>query len=134
MTCRHVTRTRSEVAAMLAELDAEKQARAERMPTEQDAIDAMWQAYQRLRELGWREAMYMPASNAWFSTVEPGSTGIHETRRDDSRSYWTSDGGDLWPASPCLFRDRRDTDPRRTGPGVCLIVETVDDPPAAADA
>jgi hypothetical protein len=86
---------------------AVKDARAALAPTEQDAIRLMWQGYQRLRELGWREAMYCPKDGTEFDAIEAGSTGIHACHYQGewaSGSWWISDGGDLWPAHPILYR------------------------------
>ena len=89
-----------------------KAAEAERatlMPTERDAIVAMWSAFQRLRELGWREAVYCPKDGTVFDAIEAGSTGIfpcHYGGEWPSGHWWAEDGGDLWPSRPILFRER----------------------------
>jgi hypothetical protein len=93
--------------AMWKRAEAEEAKRAADMPTELDAINAMWSAYQRLRELGWREAIYCPKDGSVFDAIEPGSTGIFRTHYSGewpSGSWWAEDGGDLWPARPCLYR------------------------------
>jgi hypothetical protein len=51
--------------------------RAAKLPDEQSAIRAMFEAFDRLRELGWSEIMYSPKDGSWFDVLEPGSTGIH---------------------------------------------------------
>lgn len=87
--------------------DAEKRARSDMMPTEQDAIDLMHQCYQRLQELGWKEAIYCPKDGREFDAIEPGSTGIHRTHYSGgwpTGGWWVSSGGDLWPSRPCLYR------------------------------
>lgn len=92
-----------------------QQRRAAAMPTEQDAINAMFEAWQRLKELGWSEASYCPKDGSWFDSVEPGSTGIHTTQYTGewpNGSWWVSDGGDLWPARPTLWRPSQTTDAR----------------------
>lgn len=80
--------------------------RAEVMPTEAECLKVMFFGYQRLRELGWREAMYMPENNQIFETISAGSTGIHKSYRDEQGRYWAFDAGDLWPSSPILFHPR----------------------------
>lgn len=92
---------------LLKALDDQLSKRAAAMPTEQDAINAMFQAWLRLRELGWRDAVYCPKDGSTFLAIEPGSTGIHDC---SYRGEWP-DGGwwihadrDMWPSRPCLFR------------------------------
>ena len=87
--------------------DAVKDARAELMPTEQDAIKVMWEGFQRLRELGWREAMYCPKDGSEFDVIEPGSTGIHRCHYSGEWPdgyWWIAEAGDLWPSHPILYR------------------------------
>ncbi|WIA54355.1 hypothetical protein N6H05_14910 [Sphingobium sp. WTD-1] len=87
--------------------DAEKRARADLMPTEQDAIDLMHQAHLRLRELGWREAIYCPKDGTEFDAIEAGSTGIqraHYLGTWPTGGWMVASDGDLWPSHPCLYR------------------------------
>ncbi len=103
---RHEPLTRAEADALWAAAEAATKARAEAMPTEQDAVRMMSNAHQRLRELGWREACYAP-TNTPLKLIEPGSSGIHEGRNDGEwpkQSFWISEAGDLWPSRPCLFK------------------------------
>jgi hypothetical protein len=67
----------------------------------------MFRAYTRLKELGWREGTYAPRNNVLFDAIEAGSTGIHECIRRPQGDCWISDGGDLWPSRPILYRLRR---------------------------
>lgn len=83
--------------------------RAVDMPTEQDAINAMWRAYQRLKELGWREAIYCPKDGTVFDAIEAGSTGIHPCHYEGDwpkGCWWLHEANDLWPSRPVLFKDR----------------------------
>ena len=75
---RHEPVTRAEADEMIAGWDREQKERADRMPTERDAIVAMWEARQRLIELGWREAVYCPKDGSPFQVIEAGSTGIFD--------------------------------------------------------
>ena len=103
---RHEPLTRAEADALLAAADARQKARAEALPTEQDAVNAMCDAYHRLKELGWREACYAPTGTP-LRLIEPGSSGIHEGRNDGEwphQSFWIAEAGDLWPSRPCLFK------------------------------
>lgn len=104
---RHEPLRESEAAAILAASDAAKAKRATDMPTEVDAARAMWSAYQRLRELGWRETCYGP-TNKTVRLIEPGSSGIHQGSRHNEwpeKTWWIEDIGDLWPSNPCLFKE-----------------------------
>lgn len=81
--------------------------RAERLPTQDHAIKAMFEAYDRLRELGWKEIIYCPKDGSAFEVIEAGSTGIfrcHYEGEWPDGSWWIEDAGDLWPARPILFR------------------------------
>lgn len=106
---------------LFAQIDAAKARRAELMPTEQDAIRAMFEAWQRLRELGWRDGRYMPTNGEKHAGIQCGSTGIHAmtATRDEgpfgaltARTIWTTYDGDIWPSSvpPVLFRPWNETD------------------------
>lgn len=65
---------------LLAEAEACRTARAAEMPTEQDAIDAMYRAYSRLKELGWRDGAYMPKDGTVVTVMQVGSTGTFDCR------------------------------------------------------
>jgi hypothetical protein len=78
------------------------------MPTEKEALRAMFNAYQRMRELGWREAIYCPKDGTPFQVVEAGSTGIHECSYSGEwpkGTWWIHADGDVWPSHPILYRD-----------------------------
>lgn len=110
---RHEPLTRGEAEAILAAADKAKAERARRMPTEQDAINAMQDAYVRLTELGWRDAIYCPKDGSTFDVVTPGSTGIFPCYYGGGEwpkgGWWIADAGDTWPAHPVLFRARAKT-------------------------
>lgn len=92
--------------------DVSKAKRAEDMPSEQDALNVMWGAFQRLRELGWREAMYCPKDGSSFLVIEAGSTGTFECHYDGkwpTGTWWIYDSGDQWPSRPILFKPKPST-------------------------
>ena len=112
---RHEPLTRAEADAVMVKVEESKRLRAERYPTEDDAVRGLWDAWYRLKELGWREAQYAPADRKLRRTVSIGSTGIHdaycETRSSHPLSlgkwWWhPSEDGDLWPHKPILYRDK----------------------------
>lgn len=91
--------------ALWAETEADREKRAATMPTEQDAINALWQAYQRLKELGWNDACYAPQGEL-VNLVECGSTGIHTGYKDEKQRHWVESDHDLWPSHPVLFKKK----------------------------
>lgn len=98
---------------MLAGIEAAKQKRAEKMPDEKAALAQMFEAYTRLKEMGWNDAIYCPKGGAIFSAITAGSTGIHKCNyigEWPNGSWWIYDG-DVWPASPILYRKRLEDDP-----------------------
>lgn len=100
--------TREEVEALFAVAEAQKAKRAADMPTEEHAIEAMFQAVQRLKELGWNDPIYCPKDGSTFDVIEVGSSGIHVASYfgewpDGSWMVHDPDG-DLWPSRPALYR------------------------------
>lgn len=105
-THRHEPLRQSEADAIMAAVDAAKAKRAADMPTEEDAVRVMWDAWYRLKELGWRETCYAP-TNERVRLIEPGSSGIHIGSRHEpwpSKTWWIESHGDLWPSNCCLFK------------------------------
>ncbi len=103
----HVALTGDEARALWNRIERAEEARAIRWPEEDDALSAMFEAYQRLKELGWREAIYCPKDGSVFEAIEAGSTGIfdcHYSGEWPKGSWWAECGGDLWPSRPILFR------------------------------
>lgn len=99
---------------------AEDAALAALMPTEQDAIRLMHDCYTRLKKLGWNDAMYCPKDGSTFDAIEVGSTGIFPTHYSGEwpdGHWWAEDGGDLWPAKPCLYRVSEEEKARWKGLG-----------------
>lgn len=102
-TCRHEPLRASEADAIWKSIEAEKAKCAADMPTEEDAARVMWSAYQRLKELGWRETRYGP-TNQNVRLIEPGSSGIHTGSRWQEwpeKTWWIDND---WPSTPCLFK------------------------------
>lgn len=103
MSCVHEL-SKEQWDALIASIDAGKQHRADMMPTEQAALAVMFKAWERLKELGWREASYAPRDGRMLDFIEVGSTGVHKGHRDEKYT-WLHDAGDLWPSNPILFRE-----------------------------
>lgn len=67
----------------------------------------MFDAYDRLRRLGWREIEYCPKDGTVFEAIEAGSTGVHDCHYDGewpTGYWWVHAPGDLYPSHPILFR------------------------------
>jgi hypothetical protein len=83
-----------------------KAKRETEMPDEKSAISHMWNGWYRLKELGWREAIYCPKDGTHFQVIEAGSTGIHDCNYQGewpTGTWWLYDG-DVWPSRPILFK------------------------------
>lgn len=101
---RHEPLTRAEGEAMWAHAKQREAERAERMPDEKAAIGALWDAHQRLRELGWKEPCYCPKDGTRFKVIELGSTGIFDC-------YYQGE----WPNGHYMVMDEHDCYPTSTG-------------------
>ncbi len=103
----HEPLRKAEADSLQAAVDAGKARRAEQMPDEKTAIHAMWEAWMRLKDLGWNEAIYCPKDGSEFKAIEAGSTGIHRCRYDGdwpTGHWWIIGDDDLYPSRPVLFR------------------------------
>ncbi len=102
MGCIHATD--GQFDELLAAIAKNDQWRADQMPDEAAALNVMFQAHERLKQLGWRDVLYCPRDGSEWEFCGPGSTGIHPGYRDEQGRFWVSGGGDIWPADPSLFR------------------------------
>ena len=106
MTCNYLEMTPEQI---FADIEARDRARAEKMPTDKDALIVMFEAYQRLKELGWNDIMYCPKDGSMFDAISSGSTGTCQTKYDGEKRrgrFWCYGGGDVWPSSPILFKSK----------------------------
>lgn len=106
---RHEPLTRAEGEAMWKRAEEQQAERARSMPDEQAAISAMFNAWQRLKELGWNDIMYCPKDGSRFRVIENGSTGIFDCLYEGvwPGGHWTIfDEHDSYPSSiaPALYR------------------------------
>jgi hypothetical protein len=107
---RHEPLTRKEADALWQAVEAAKAKRVADMPTEQDAVNALWSAQQRLKELGWDEprgysVRELREEGKEAMLIEFSSSGIHRGH------YHAVKGDDVWwigpdgsPSHPCLVR------------------------------
>lgn len=101
---RHEPLTRAEATALWVRAEQRDKERAQRMPDEQSAIEALFEAWQRLKELGWHEPQYCPKDGSNFKVIELGSTGIFDCNYHGE-----------WPDGMYMVSDDRDVYPTSTG-------------------
>ena len=105
----HLPIRKDEADAIMADIERIYAERTCRMPDERSAIDAMFDAWIRLKELGWREAQYCPKDGSVFDVIEPGSTGIHPCSYAGewpSGHFMVGAGDDYGSGRPILFKLR----------------------------
>lgn len=81
------------------------------MRRERQEIVRMFKAYDNLRRMGWREAIYCPKDGTVFEAIEAGSTGIHDCHYQGEwpdGSWWVHVPGDVMPSYPILFRLKKE--------------------------
>lgn len=103
----HEPLRKEEADMLLARAQAQKDERAKAMPTEEDAIRALSDAYTRLTELGWDNIIYCPKDGSIFDAIEPGCSSVTQCSymgECPSGHWWSHAEGDSWPARPCLYR------------------------------
>lgn len=109
---RHEPLTSAEADSLWEQVEQARRDRAEKYPTEQECLRAMFDACQRLEELGWKKAEYAPADGKLRPTISLHSTGIHDAYcqkrtshpTDLGRWWWHPSEGDLWPHKPIYYK------------------------------
>ncbi len=104
---RHEPLSRREAEEIHARVEANLAKRKALMPDEKSAISMLFDSYDRLRELGWREAIYCPKDGTHFQVIEAGSTGVFDGYYDGewpNGHWWICEDHDLHPSRPILFR------------------------------
>jgi hypothetical protein len=94
-------------ARLEAALERRDADQATRMPDVRAALYQMGDAFDRLKKLGWMEAIYCPKDGSTFDVIEAGSTGIHTAHYEGDwpkGGWWVHADGDLWPSRPVLWR------------------------------
>jgi hypothetical protein len=105
---RHEPLRRSEADDLMRRAEAEDARRKELMPDEDAARKMFFDAWLRLKDFGWREAMYCPKDGRMFEVIEAGSTGVFRceyTGEWPTGSYWIHSENDLWPSRPTMYRE-----------------------------
>lgn len=112
----HEPLTEAEGRAMIEASDAHLKKRAALMPDQQSAINMLFDAYDRLRELGWKDAIYCPKDGTHFQVIEAGSTGIFDANYIGKwpdgywMHYYDDDAG---PSHPLLWRPYPGNSPKK---------------------
>jgi hypothetical protein len=88
-------------------VERKQKQRAEMMPDEEAAIRLMFEAYIRLKELGWNDICYANKSQGSVNVITPGCTGTGPARFMEP-CWWAEEAGDLWPCHPILFKKSED--------------------------
>lgn len=104
---RHEPLYESEARVLMAQVEAADAKRKELMPDEDAAIRMLFDAYIRLKDFGWRDAIYCPKDGTEFKVIEPGSTGKHDCIYQGTwpdGSWWIVGDGDMSPSRPVLFK------------------------------
>ena len=100
--------TSDEAEALWRNVEAADADRKARIPDQSTALNLMMDAFTRLKDMGWREAIYCPKDGSEFEVIEAGSTGIHRCiyqGKWPDGGWWILDDGDIWPSRPMLFRE-----------------------------
>ena len=103
----HVPLSKEDAEHLWKASEARQAEIAARWPDERSCLIALTEAFHRLRDFGWQEAIYCPKDGTWFQVIEPGSSGIHRAHYEGSwpkGTWWIEDGGDMWPSRPILFK------------------------------
>lgn len=137
---RHEPITRAEGEAIWAHAELCDRERKERMPDEKSAINALFDAWLRLKDFGWKEPMYCPKDGKHFHIIELGSTGIFEGAYSGEwpNGHWDSwDDHDSYCSSiaPAMFKlfpaDAAAESERWKNAGAKLRAALADNPPSA---
>lgn len=108
----HTPLTRGEADELMAMVEQGKARRAALMPDEAAARKMLFDAYLRLKEFGWNDAIYCPKDGSTFDVIEAGSAGVHACHYQGewpTGTWWIESECDLWPSRPALYRKRPST-------------------------
>ena len=87
---RHEPLRKSESDELWRQVEAADARRKDLMPSEEAAIGMFFDAWLRLKDFGWREAMYCPKDGRLFEVIEAGSTGKFKCEYNVSGTVYSS--------------------------------------------
>ena len=99
----HEPLTRAEADELWAEVERETARREALIPDQDAALTLLLDAYTRLKDFGWNDAIYCPKDGSIFEAIEAGSTGVHRCHymgEWPKGSWWIDD----CPSRPILYR------------------------------
>ncbi len=107
---------------------ADKKAKDWREAGEVKLLEQMLDAREGLKSLGWRDGQYAPKDGTRFLSIEAGSTGVFpcywmpNKHMADGGGFWSEAHGDLWPATPTLWKPLPSND-QGNGPRQAALAE-----------
>lgn len=106
----HTPLHKSEADELLRRVEEREERYRKLMPDEDAAIQMLSDAVHRLKELGWRDAIYCHKDGREFLALEAGSTGKHictyQGKWPDGHWWLHDKDGDVYPSHPVLFKDK----------------------------
>lgn len=96
-----------EAAELWRHVEAEQARREALMPDEEAARKLFFDAWLRLKDFGWNDAIYCPKDGSMFQVIEAGSTGTFPCNYHGEwpkGSWWAYCDGDVYPSRPTLFK------------------------------
>lgn len=104
----HEPLSRAEADVLIESIRNADAKREALMPDEDAAIQMLFDAVIRLKDFGWKNAMYCRKDGTEFLALEAGSTGKHRCIYKGewpTGSYWIIGGGDMRPSRPVLIKE-----------------------------
>ena len=105
----HEPLKRAEADQLIRNIEEQESRRNGLMPDERAAIAMFFDAWVRLKDFGWREAIYCPKDGSMFKVIEPGSTGIFDCTYEGewpNGGWWIHADCDSSPSHPAMFKPK----------------------------
>ena len=101
---RHMTQ---DISTILMTAQLRRKERAEHLPTTDHCTVALLQVMERLRELGWRDAVEHAPKNRSFDAIVLGGSGVHRCMWLGGKTggYFIEEAHDWWPARIVVWKE-----------------------------